>query len=151
MTITILLADDHQIFRQGLRALLDAESDLCVIGEASDGFEAMRQAEHLKPDIVVTDLRIPGHDGIEIIKRSKKVLPETAVIVLSMYDDAAYVVRALDSGARGYVLKESSAGELLHAIHEVVNGGCYLSSSINKQDIETYKERTRSTEIEMPF
>jgi two-component system response regulator NreC len=149
--ITIVIADDHQIFRQGLRALLEAESDLRVVGEASDGFETVRLIGLLKPDILVTDLRMPGHNGIEVTKQASKISPETAVIMLSMYSNEAYVVGALDAGAKGYVIKESSAGELVHAIREAVAGRCHLSPPINVHDLEAYREMANSTEMEIPF
>jgi DNA-binding NarL/FixJ family response regulator len=143
--------DDHQIFRQGLRALLEAESDLRVVGEASDGFEAVRLVGHLRPDILVTDLRMPGHNGIEVTKQTSKISPKTAVIILSMYSNEAYVVGALDAGAKGYVIKESSAGELVHAIREAVAGRCHLSPPISEHDLEAYREMATSTEMEIPF
>ena len=149
--ITIVIVDDHQIFRQGLRALLEAESDLRVVGEASDGFEAVRLVGHLRPDILVTDLRMPGHNGIEVTKQTSKISPKTAVIILSMYSNEAYVVGALDAGAKGYVIKESSAGELVHAIREAVAGRCHLSPPISEHDLEAYREMATSTEMEIPF
>jgi DNA-binding NarL/FixJ family response regulator len=149
--ITIVLADDHKIFRQTLGDLLEAESDFRVVGEASDGFEAVRLIGHLKPDILVTDLLMPGRNGIEVTKQARKISPKTAVIILSMHSDEAYVVGALDAGAKGYVIKESGIGELVHAIREAVAGRCHLSPPISEHDLEAYREMATNTEMEIPF
>ena len=104
-TISIVLADDHHIVRQGLRSLLDSESDFKVVGEASDGLEAIRLCEAEKPDVLVVDMVMKGMNGIEVTRRVSKSCPNTAIVVLSMYDNENYVVEALQSGAKAYVVK----------------------------------------------
>src|SRR5690554_1419153 len=106
MTVTILLADDHPLIRQGLLRLLEAESDLQVVGEASDGLQAVQLAEALKPDVLVLDLMMPGLNGLEVLRQVKKRSPATVNLVLSMQSADAYVVEALRCGATGYILKD---------------------------------------------
>ncbi len=144
--INIVLADDHHIVRQGLRSLLEAETDLEVIAEVSDGLEAVRTVERLEPDILVLDLMMGGLNGIEVTKQVGKKVPKTAIIILSMYNNEAYVLETLRAGARGYVLKEATAAELVKAIREAMSGRHYLSASISERAIESYIEKSR----EMP-
>ncbi len=146
MTISILLADDHPIVRRGLQALLDAEPDLEVVGEAKDGLEALQAVERLQPDILVLDLMMPGLNGLDVARQTGQRSPQTRVIVLSMYATEAYVLQALKNGAAGYVLKKSSPDELVLAIREVMSGRPFLSRSLSVHAIESYRQKAR----EMP-
>jgi DNA-binding NarL/FixJ family response regulator len=128
--ITVLLADDHPIVRQGLRHLLEGNSEINVIGEAGDGIETIHLIKTLRPDVLVVDMMMPGVNGIEVLRQSKKLSPETHIIVLSMHSANAYVVEALNLGAEGYVLKETGPGELINAIHTVLHGDRYLSDKL---------------------
>jgi DNA-binding NarL/FixJ family response regulator len=136
--VKIVLAEDHQIVRQGFRALLEAEPDFCVIGEATDGVEAVQLAERLQPDVMVVDLMMPGLSGLEVTARVGQLSPRTRVVILSAFDSEAYVVEALRNGAAGYVLKKSSATDLAHALREAVAGRRYLSPPLSERAIEAY-------------
>ena len=123
---TVVLADDHPVVREGMRALLQGEPDIDVTGEASDGVEAMRAVERLRPHVLVVDIMMPGLNGLDVareVTRSGK----TRVVVLSLHDGAAYVDRALRSGVSGYVRKDATHDELVRAVREVARGGRYLS------------------------
>jgi DNA-binding NarL/FixJ family response regulator len=130
MSIKIFLTDDHTIVRQGLRALLEDEKDLTIIGEAFDGQEALNQVQSLEPDVLVLDLSLPGMSGLEVIRRLYHSNCHTRVVVLSMYAKGAYIQEALKFGAKGYVLKGSDAKELVHAIRLVMGGMTYLSPAV---------------------
>jgi DNA-binding NarL/FixJ family response regulator len=140
MIITILLADDHQIVRQGLRALLDAEPNFSVAGEAGDGLEAIEIAERLHPHVLVVDIKMPGVTGLEVVRQVRRRSPPTRAVVLSMYEDEAYVLEALRCGAGAYVLKGSSASELAHAVREVMAGRRYLSPQVARIDFDELAE-----------
>jgi len=145
MTVNIVLTDDHPIVRQGLRALLQAESGFAVVGEASDGLEAIKLLERCKPDVLVLDLMMPGMNGLEVLRQSKQVSSQTRVIVLSMHSNEAYVLEALKRGALGYVLKDSSSTDLIQAIREVVTGRRYLSPPLSERAIEAYVQKGQDT------
>jgi len=136
MTVTVLLADDHPIVRQGLRHLLEVQPDLRVVGEASDGPEAVQLAETLKPDVLVVDMMMPGLNGLEVLRQVKKRSPATCSIVLSMQSADVYVVEALKAGALGYVLKETGPSELVDAVQQVIQGQRYLSPSLSERLID---------------
>ena len=123
---TILVADDHPIVRQGLRALLEAEPDLTVVGEAADGIEAVRSAERLRPHVLVVDVLMPGLNGLEVAREVARGRG-TRVVVLTMHNAPTYVERAFRYGATSYVLKDSTATELVHAVRETARGQRYLS------------------------
>jgi len=128
--ITVLLADDHPIVRQGLRYLLESDPEFHVVGEAGDGVEAIHMLENLKPDVLVVDMMMPGLNGLEVLRQFKKISPATRAIVLSMQSANAYVVEALNLGAEGYVLKETGPTELADAIHTVVQGERFISEKL---------------------
>jgi DNA-binding NarL/FixJ family response regulator len=136
--IRIVLGEDHQIVRQGLCALLEEEEDIQVIGEAGDGLEVLDLVEQLEPDILVVDLMMPGLHGLEITRQVRKRSRRTLVVVLSMHADESYVIAALKNGASGYVLKDSSASDLVMALHEVSDGRRFLSSPLSDRAIEVY-------------
>jgi two-component system, NarL family, response regulator NreC len=138
MTITILLADDHEIFRQGLQMLLSNQPAFQVVGQAVDGLEAVMMAEHLQPDVVIVDMMMPGLNGLEVICQIKQRLPNCYIIILSMYDDECYVFQALKNGASGYVLKESSTADLIEAVNAAVAGKRFLSPPLTERTIEAY-------------
>jgi two-component system, NarL family, response regulator NreC len=139
--ISIMLADDHPIVRQGLKALLESEQNFRLVGEAGDGLEAVRLAIRLKPDVLVTDVMMPGLNGLEVTRQVTKSLPQTRVIILSMYTDDSYVLEALKNGATGYVLKDSQATDLVEAIREVAAGNKYLSPPLSERELELYAQR----------
>jgi len=140
----ILLADDHHIVRQGLKALLEGEPHFRLVGEAGDGIEAVRLAERLKPDVLVTDVMMPGLNGLEVTRQVTKNLPKTRVVILSMYTDDAYVFEALRYGASGYVLKDSQASDLVKAVREVAAGRRYLSPPLSERSLEVYMRKMES-------
>jgi|WetSurMetagenome_2_1015567.scaffolds.fasta_scaffold83618_2 two-component system response regulator NreC len=134
--IRILLADDHTVLRSGLRALLSAQADLDVVGEAAEGGEALRLAQALTPDVVVMDIGMPGVSGIDATARIRRVLPSTRVLILSMHDDQGYLRQALRAGASGYVLKKAADTELLAAIRAAARGEIFLDPSLARGLVE---------------
>jgi DNA-binding NarL/FixJ family response regulator len=147
--VRILLVDDHPVVRQGLRALLEGEENFQVIGEAGDGLAAIEAVERLDPDVLVVDLMIPNLNGLEVTRRVNRGSPRTRVIVLSMYSNEAYVVEAFKNGASGFVLKDSSAEELVRSINEVAGGHRYLSPPLSERAIEIYiQEKTRTGSLD---
>jgi len=136
--IQILLVDDHQVVREGLRALLQGQPDFKLIGEAEDGSEAIRKVMQLRPDVVVLDLMLRGVQGLEVLRQIHKEVPRTRVVILSMHSDLAYVVEALQNGAAAYVLKASPSSEVLQAIREAVAGRRYLSPEFSEDDVDAY-------------
>jgi two-component system, NarL family, response regulator NreC len=144
MAISILLADDHEIFRQGLHLLLSKQPDFQVVGQAADGLEAVKLAEQLHPDVMIVDLMMPGLSGADVITQIKQRLPDCRVIVLSMHDDESYVVEALQNGASGFVLKESSTTGLAQAIYAAMAGNFYLSPPLTDRAIQVYLENMKN-------
>lgn len=131
--LRVFLADDHAIFRDGLRALLQRHEGVEVVGEAGDGREAIEGIERTRPDIVVMDIAMPHLNGLEVTRRVRKRMPRTRVLVLSMYEDADFVHQILEAGASGYVLKGSASQELLEAIAVVRKGQTYLAPRLERQ------------------
>lgn len=146
MSITILLADDHNVVRQGLRAVLDREADFSVVGEAVEGFEAVRLAERLHPDVLVVDLLMPGLNGIEVVRQVAERLPATRALVLSVESDERNVQEALTNGAAGYVVKDAPASELIEAIREVAAGKRHLSPALSELALSAYVKSSQSRE-----
>ena len=136
--IRILLADDHNIMRRGLRLLLERQPGLEVVAEAADGRQAAEQAEATHPDIVVLDIAMPNMSGIEAAQRIRTLLPQAAIIILSMHSDEGYVLRALKVGAKGYLLKDSAESDLIGAIKAVNEGKAFFSPEISKILVEDY-------------
>jgi DNA-binding NarL/FixJ family response regulator len=137
MPIRILLADDHVIVRQGLRYILEEEG-FQVVGEASNGQEAIRLAEKLCPEVAVLDVGMPLLNGIDATKEIVKVSPRTKAILLTMHSENHFVLNSLRAGARGYLLKERAAEDLVQAVAEVTRGGIYLSPSISRTVVQAY-------------
>jgi two-component system, NarL family, response regulator NreC len=134
----ILVADDHGIVRKGLRYLLERQEDMEVAGEASDGREAVRLCAELLPQVVVMDIAMPYLNGIDATAQVVRRSPETAVIILSMHADEDYLVRALTSGVKGYLLKDSAEVDLIRAVRSVVQGKCFFSPTIAQMLAEDY-------------
>ncbi len=128
--ITVLICDDHAIVREGTKKLLEQESDIEVVGEARDGAEAVEKARSLRPRVVAMDIAMPGMNGVEATRKIKSILPETAVIALTAYDDLPYISAILESGAAGYILKSARAEELILAIRAAATGDAILSRSV---------------------
>ena len=133
-----MLSDDHNVVRQGIKALLAAEPDMNVVAEAADALSTIKLVRQHKPDILVLDLMLGGMDGIDIVSQVVDCSPKTSVVILSMHSNEAYVVRALKAGAMAYVLKECSAEELVTAIRAAVSGKRYLSSTLSEHAIKAY-------------
>ena len=132
MTIRVLLADDHALLREGLRALLGAHPGIEVVADVADGREALRCAEELKPDVLVMDVSMPGLNGIEAAELVRARCPQTQVVMLSMHSSAEHLFRAMRAGALGYVLKESAATEVISAVQAVHLGRRYLSPALRE-------------------
>jgi DNA-binding NarL/FixJ family response regulator len=131
--ITVLIADDHMVVREGLRKLLEAEKDIEVIGEAANGRIAVEQALKLNPDVVVMDIAMPQMNGLEATRQLRKVVPDAKVIILSAHSDDAYVEGVMALGANGYLIKQSSSHVLSEAIREVQKGKAFFSPSVSKR------------------
>jgi len=136
--ITIFLADDHTIVRQGLAKILEAEPNLRVIGEAQNGREAVKKVQVLRPDFVIMDIAMPLLNGIEATRQIKKFSPQTKIIILSMHSHDRYISELISIGASGYLLKDSTGGEIVKAISAAMKGDVYLSPSISRRVIEDY-------------
>lgn len=137
-TITVFLADDHTIVRQGLAKLLEGEPNLKVVGEAENGREAVKKVTSLKPDIVIMDISMPLLNGIEATRQIKKISPQTKVIILSMHSHDRYISELFSYGASGYLLKNATGSDIIKGIAAAVNGDTYLSPSISRRVIEDY-------------
>jgi DNA-binding NarL/FixJ family response regulator len=148
---TVLLADDHQVLREALRFLLEAQPDFHIIAETGDGLEAVALVEKHRPDVLLVDMMMPGLNGLEVARRAKRLFPAGKVIVLSMYDAENYVVEALAAGVDAYVLKQSSSQELLAAIRQVMAGGVYLSPSLNERAVQAYIRQAHDARRADPF
>ncbi len=145
MMIRVFLADDHKIFRQGLRGLIAEEQDMTIAGEAEDGRDAIAQIGQLEPDVVIMDIGMPALNGIEATRQIKRDLPKTRIIALSMHTDEKYVAEMLRAGAVGYLCKKCEADELLLAIRTVVAGQTYLSPAISETLVESYVRSATAT------
>lgn len=151
MTIRALLADDHPVVRSGLRALLSTIEGIELVGEAADGEEAVRETQLLRPDVVLMDIRMPGSGGIEAIRRIRAAVPGTAVLVLTMYDDDATVLTAMQAGARGYLLKGAEQEEIVSAVRAVVAGQAVFGPGVAARVLELFATRVDETPAALPF
>jgi len=151
MKITVLLADDHAIMRDGLRALLNMQPDIEVIADTADGREAVGQAVSLKPDVAVIDIAMPELNGIEATTQIRTACPETEVVILSMHATSEHIYRALQAGARGYLLKESAGSEVIEAVRTVHSGWRYLSQKIADLVLDDYMAQRESAEAQSPL
>ncbi|MCX5723887.1 MAG: response regulator transcription factor [Nitrospirae bacterium] len=144
MAIRVLLADDHALVRQGIRSLLEKLDDIEVVGEVSDGRQALELSKTTHPDIAFMDITMPGLNGLEAVTRMKKECPATRVVMLSMHAGEEYFQQALDSGAAGYLLKDADRMELELAIRTVMRGETYLTPTVAKYAVEAYRQRKDS-------
>ena len=131
--IHVVLADDHAVVRKGIREFLEEDPAIQVVGEASDGEEAIALVARAKPDVAVFDIQMPKMNGMDATRRVKKEFPQTRVLMLTAYDDAPYIFAALQAGANGYLLKTSSSDELVHAVHAIAEGESALSPTVAKK------------------
>lgn len=146
--IRVLIADDHSIVREGLKKFLEEQSDMEVVGEASDGLQTVKKVKSLSPDVALVDIAMPQLSGLEAVSLIKEAVPETQVVLLSMHKKDAYVHQALVSGALGYVLKASTMTDVLDAIRAVHKGEYFLSSKINSKLITAFlKSRTEKPAV----
>ena len=129
-TIRVLLADDHAVFREGLRAVLGSESDMDVVGETASGKEVVERAADLGPDVILMDIQMPGLNGIEATRRILRIDPSIGVVVVTMYEDDDSVFDAMRAGARGYVLKGADADEVMKVVRAVAEGAAHFGSDI---------------------
>lgn len=146
-----MLTDDHTLFRQGIRTLLDAESDIEIVGEAANGTESVDKIGPLRPDIVLMDIGMPGLSSFEAARQIKKIRPETKVLFLTMYDDEDYLVECMEVGGSGYVLKDSPTQQLLLAIRDIYRGGSYLSPKMLSQLVDDFRSRIKTTSRQPRF
>jgi two-component system, NarL family, response regulator NreC len=146
--VRVLIADDHPLIRSGLRALLDREGEFQVVGEASDGYEAIELATYLKPEVALLDVGMPRLNGIDAAQHISERIAGVRIILVSMHSDEAYVLRALKSGARGYLLKASPEADVLTAIRAVATGNAYFSPKITKLLVEEYVNEVRRRGVE---
>nr|HID14585.1 response regulator transcription factor [Anaerolineae bacterium] len=136
--VRVLLAEDHHLVRQGLRALLERQPGIEIVGEAADGLEALDLIQDLRPDVVLMDITMPGLNGLEVLRRVRSRLPEVRVLVLSVHEREEYVLRALQAGASGYLLKRSLSAELLLAIRAAQRGEVFLSPAVSQTIVNRF-------------
>ncbi len=148
--IKILIADDHALVREGIRALLNIHEEIEILGEASDGKEAVEKAAQLKPDMILMDIAMPGLGGLEATLEIKKSDPDIKILILSQYDDKEYVSRLLKAGVSGYILKQGVGTDLISAIRAVAKGEFYLYPSITSGVIDGFLRKGK-VEIEDPY
>lgn len=148
--ITVLLADDHALVREGTRRLLEAEQDIQVVAEAGDGLSAVREAERTRPDVAIVDVAMPEISGIEATRRIKELLPNAAVLALTAYDDDQYVLALLDAGAAGFMLKDARGQELVEAVRAVHRGEAVLQPRVAARALRRAVARTTATPVPTP-
>jgi two-component system response regulator NreC len=142
--IRILLADDHNVMRRGLRLLLESQPEFTVVAESADGLKAVEQARLNKPDVVVLDIAMPHLSGTDAAQRISEELPSAAIVILSMHSDEGYVLRALKAGAKGYLLKDSAESDLIEAIKAVSDGKAFFSPEVSRMLVEDYVREIRT-------
>src|SRR3712207_2117741 len=143
--ITVIVADDHSIVRQGLRSLLEGEESCQVVGEAADGLTAIDLIERLQPDVAILDLQMPDLDGLEVARRARDKSPATRVIILTMHGAEPFVLEALRQGVSGYILKGSASSDLAAAVRAAMAGKRFLSASLNERVLDDYARRAEET------
>jgi DNA-binding NarL/FixJ family response regulator len=149
--IRVLIADDHAIVREGVKALINMADDMEVVGEAADGREAIARAEALEPDVAVMDVAMPGLGGLEATLEIRKICPRTRILVLSQYDDREYVRRFLKAGVSGYVLKKSAGSDLAAAIRSVHRGGLVLDPDVAREAMRDHEAAADGSRAEDPY
>lgn len=147
--LRIVLADDHHVVRGGLRALLEGELAVKVVGEAGNGPEAVSLVERLQPDLLVVDLMMPGFGGLEVVRQVRLSAPQTRIVILSMHSDESYVREALRAGATAYVLKESLATDFVYALQQAAIGRRYLSPPLSERALDAYAHQASATALDL--
>ena len=137
-TVKVILADDHVIVRNGIKILLESDGDVEVIGEASNGLEALELAKDLQPDILISDIKMPIMNGIEATSKLHDVAPRAKALILSMHDDEEYIIKSVESGASGYLLKDTTKEEFSKAIRAILEGQKYFSGDISNILVNNY-------------
>jgi len=145
----IILVDDHQVVREGLRAVLQAQPDFKLVGESEDGSDAIRKVQQLRPDVLVLDLVLRGVQGLEVLRQVHKESPRTRVVVLSMHSDLAYVREALHNGASAYVLKSAPSSEVVKAIREAMSGNRYLAPPLSEDEVDVYERQLSGGKMDL--
>lgn len=140
--IRVLLAEDHNVVREGLRLLLSAQPDIEVVGEARNGAEALEAARRVCPDVAILDISMPELDGLQAAERIRLACPDTRILILSMHESDAYFFRALEVGAAGYVLKKAASDDLLNALRAVARGEAFFYPSLTRKLLDTYLSRS---------
>jgi DNA-binding NarL/FixJ family response regulator len=151
MSFDIVVVDDHRVVRDGIRAILTRDAEFRVVGEADDGAGALHVCQETNPALVLMDISLPGVNGIEATVQLVRHFPNTKVVILSMYDDERSVMGAIRAGARGFVLKQASFGEVLNALRVVARGGTYLSSTISSRLVERLQRGTVDADEKGPL
>jgi DNA-binding NarL/FixJ family response regulator len=147
----IVIAEDHTILREGLRALLTSDPEFDVVGEAEDGFDAINSVKSLTPDVVIMDLSMPKMNGVAAIKEIKRITPDTKIVVLTVHKNEEYILAAFQAGSDGYVLKYAGHEELVSAIRTVLKGQPYLSPAVSAVVLEAYLEGQKGLSSQSPF
>jgi DNA-binding NarL/FixJ family response regulator len=142
--IRVLIADDHAILRDGIRSILESQEDIVVVGEASDGAEAVEFVSNLQPDLVLMDISMPKTNGLEATRLIKERFPQVKVLILTQHDNREYIAPALGAGASGYVLKRSGRREMLNALRQVYEQGTFLTSNITQEVFQEYVPASRN-------
>jgi DNA-binding NarL/FixJ family response regulator len=151
LSITVFLADDHAVVRDGLRVLLEAQHDIKVIGDAANGRDAVREVTKLCPDVVIVDIAMPELNGIEATCQIRQLCPATQVVILSVHSTTEHIFRALQAGARGYLLKESAGAEVVKAVLAVHAGRRYLSQKISDKVIDDFVRQRELAQAQSPL
>ena len=147
-TIKVLIVDDHPVVRRGLHSILGEAKDIQVIGEASNGSEALKQVAALKPDVVLMDIRLPGADGVQITRRIRREFPDARVIILTTYDDDQHLYNAIEAGAHGFLTKHADYSDLAESIRAVARGERLLSPSLVGKVLDRFKELARAQALQ---
>lgn len=143
----VFVADDHEVVREGLKCLFSGHPDLQIVGEAADGHTAVERARRLAPDVLVTDISMPGLGGADIVEAVKRACPATKVVALTVHEDRGYLRRLLEAGADGYILKRSAADELVRAVRAVLAGGTYLDPALSEAVVPVLTGRAAAADV----
>lgn len=149
-TITLMLVDDHDIVRTGLRSFLETQENITVIAEARNGYEAIEKARETQPEIILMDITMPGMDGLEATRKLMDICPTTLVLALTVHDDKRYFMEMLAAGASGYITKQAAADELVSAIHTVAAGNVYLQPALARWLLEDYQRLSKKVHDQIP-
>ena len=144
--IRILIADDHQLIRQGLESVLEVNNDIVIVGQVENGLEAVKQIENLKPDIALIDISMPKLNGLEVADEVLKDNIKTKILILSIYDHQEYILQSIEKGCSGYVLKNSDTDQIINAIRTIYNGGTYYGSKVSQIIVNQYLKASSKTQ-----